>query len=64
MPERPEPEYGLGEAYRAKGELDKAAEHYSKALEIAPGSALFQEKLDEVLRQMQDSQSENKHIKP
>jgi len=50
MPEQPEPEYGMAEAYKAQGDLDRAIEHYSKALELRPGAELFQEKLDETVR--------------
>jgi len=48
MPEQPEPQYGLAETYKRMGDLERAARHYSRALEIAPDAPLFQRELDEL----------------
>ena len=49
MPDAPEPEYGLAEAYRAQNDLDKAIEHYSNAVQLHPGDPMLRERLDQVL---------------
>ena len=49
MPDQPEPEYGMAEAYRAQDDLDRAIEHYSNAVRLQPGDPTVRERLDEVL---------------
>ena len=49
MPDQPEPEYAMAEAYMAQREVDRAIEHYSNAIQLQPGSPMLRERLDEAL---------------
>ena len=47
-PDNAQPRFHLGELYRYVGQLDQAAEHYRKALEIQPDLAVASARLAEV----------------
>ncbi|MDH3224543.1 MAG: tetratricopeptide repeat protein [Gemmatimonadota bacterium] len=48
FPDNPQPRFHLGEMYRYVGQLDQAAEHYRKALEIQPDFGPASARLAEV----------------
>ncbi len=58
-PETANPYDSLGDAYRAAGELQKARESYTKAVELAPDSDHSQVKLEQVTSQLEQENEED-----